>query len=155
MNSLFDIRERVIILTGGYGILGACMAKHLAKEGATVVILGRDPRKGAALVDAIRAEGGEALFVPADVLDKPSLERSEETILAKDTVYLAQYLRPSRTEPARQTIALDSFTYRVKSGDTLSGIAKKHHVTVAQLMKWNNLKSANRLRVGQTLEIYR
>lgn len=82
MNSLFDIRERVIILTGGYGILGACMAKHLAKEGATVVILGRDPRKGAALVDAIRAEGGEALFVPADVLDKPSLERSEETILA-------------------------------------------------------------------------
>ena len=80
---------------------------------------------------------------------------NEETILAKDTVYLAQYLRPSRTEPARQTIALDSFTYRVKSGDTLSGIAKKHHVTVAQLMKWNNLKSANRLRVGQTLEIYR
>ena len=82
MNSLFDIRERVIILTGGYGILGACMAKHLAKEGATVVILGRDPRKGAALVDAIRAEGGEALFVPADVLDKPSLERSEAAILA-------------------------------------------------------------------------
>ena len=80
---------------------------------------------------------------------------NEAAILAKDTVYLAQYLQPSRTEPDKQVFALDSFTYRVKSGDTLSGIAKKHHVTVAQLMKWNNLKSANRLRVGQRLEIYR
>lgn len=80
---------------------------------------------------------------------------NEEAILAKDTVYLAQYLQTSRTDPTKQVFALDSFTYRVKSGDTLSSIAKKHHVTVAQLMKWNNLKSANRLRVGQRLEIYR
>lgn len=80
---------------------------------------------------------------------------NEEAILAKDTVYLAQYLQTSRTDPTKQVFALDSFTYRVKSGDTLSTIAKKHHVTVAQLMKWNNLKSANRLRVGQRLEIYR
>lgn len=80
---------------------------------------------------------------------------NEEAILAKDTVYMAQYLQTSRTDPNKQVFALDSFTYRVKSGDTLSTIAKKHHVTVAQLMKWNNLKSANRLRVGQRLEIYR
>lgn len=80
---------------------------------------------------------------------------NEEAILAKDTVYMAQYLQKSHTDPNKQVFALDSFTYRVKSGDTLSTIAKKHHVTVAQLMKWNNLKSANRLRVGQRLEIYR
>lgn len=79
---------------------------------------------------------------------------NEEAILAKDTIYMAQYLQTSRTDPNKQVFALDSFTYRVKSGDTLSTIAKKHHVTVAQLMKWNNLKSANRLRVGQRLEIY-
>ena len=30
MNSLFSVKEKVILLTGGYGILGACMAKHLA-----------------------------------------------------------------------------------------------------------------------------
>ena len=34
MNSLFSVKEKVILLTGGYGILGACMAKHLAREGA-------------------------------------------------------------------------------------------------------------------------
>ncbi len=32
-------------------------------------------------------------------------------------------------------------TYTVKSGDTLSVIAKKHHVSVSNLQAWNNLKS--------------
>ena len=50
MNSLFSVKEKVILLTGGYGILGACMAKHLAREGAYVVILGRNEQKGSALV---------------------------------------------------------------------------------------------------------
>ena len=51
MNSLFSVKEKVILLTGGYGILGACMAKHLAREGAYVVILGRNEQKGSALVN--------------------------------------------------------------------------------------------------------
>ena len=62
MNSLFSVKEKVILLTGGYGILGACMAKHLAREGAYVVILGRNEQKGSALVNEIKAEGGEALW---------------------------------------------------------------------------------------------
>ena len=57
MNSLFSVKEKVILLTGGYGILGACMAKHLAREGAYVVILGRNEQKGSALVGEIKAEG--------------------------------------------------------------------------------------------------
>lgn len=83
MNSLFDVKERVILLTGGYGILGACMARHLAKEGAFVVILGRDERKGSALVDELRADGGEAFFLVSDVLDRGILERNREDIMAK------------------------------------------------------------------------
>lgn len=79
----------------------------------------------------------------------------EKAIIAKDTVYLAQYLKPSATNPSQQAFALDSFTYRVKSGDTLSGIAKRHNVTVSQLMKWNSLKNAHTLKIGQSLEIYR
>ena len=68
MNSLFSVKEKVILLTGGYGILGACMAKHLAREGAYVVILGRNEQKGSALVGEIKAEGGEALFLVSNVL---------------------------------------------------------------------------------------
>lgn len=42
--------------------------------------------------------------------------------------------------------------YKIKKGDTLSRIAAKHHVTVNDLKKWNNLKS-DMIREGQTLII--
>ena len=44
--------------------------------------------------------------------------------------------------------------YKVKSGDYLGKIAQKNHCTVAQLKKWNHLRS-DKLRVGQILYIYR
>lgn len=47
----------------------------------------------------------------------------------------------------------ERIVYKVKAGDYLGRIASRHHVTVAQIKKWNNLKS-NNLRVGQKLEIY-
>ena len=46
-----------------------------------------------------------------------------------------------------------SIRYKVRSGDNLSKIAARHHVTVVQLKKWNHL-SSNNLRVGQILTIY-
>ena len=44
--------------------------------------------------------------------------------------------------------------YKVKSGDYLGRIAGKYRCSVAQIKKWNGLKS-NNIRVGQTLRIYR
>ncbi|MDW8393176.1 MAG: LysM peptidoglycan-binding domain-containing protein [Chitinophagales bacterium] len=44
-------------------------------------------------------------------------------------------------------------TYTVKPGDNLSAIAARHRVTVAQLKKWNNLRSSL-IRPGQRLKIY-
>lgn len=43
--------------------------------------------------------------------------------------------------------------YKVKSGDYLGRIASRYGVSVNQIKKWNNLKSAN-IRAGQTLYIY-
>ena len=49
--------------------------------------------------------------------------------------------------------SVNGFTYyKVKSGDTLSGIAKKFHVTVKQIKAWNNLKS-DMIREGQKLRV--
>src|SRR5699024_66801 len=45
-----------------------------------------------------------------------------------------------------------STTYKVKSGDTLSHIASRHGVSVANLKKWNNL-SSDLIRVGQKLSV--
>lgn len=44
--------------------------------------------------------------------------------------------------------------YKIKNGDTLSGIAKKYHCSISQLQKWNGLKSTN-INAGRTLKIYR
>ncbi|OZI59782.1 M23 family metallopeptidase [Bordetella genomosp. 11] len=43
--------------------------------------------------------------------------------------------------------------YRVKSGDTLTQIAREHRQSVADLMRWNSLESANRIDVGQVLRV--
>jgi LysM repeat protein len=45
--------------------------------------------------------------------------------------------------------------YRVKAGDTLSGIALRHNHSVRDLMVLNNLRSENRIRAGQELRLYR
>lgn len=44
--------------------------------------------------------------------------------------------------------------YKVKKGDTLSGIAKRNHCSVKQLQKWNGLKGTN-IQIGKTLKIKR
>jgi membrane-bound lytic murein transglycosylase D len=43
--------------------------------------------------------------------------------------------------------------YKVRKGDTLSTIARRHHVTVGALMEWNHLRN-HRLRTGQKLTVY-
>ena len=43
--NLFDIKGRVAVITGGYGVLGSSMARCLANEGVHVVIVGRHEEK--------------------------------------------------------------------------------------------------------------
>ncbi|MBQ4287870.1 MAG: LysM peptidoglycan-binding domain-containing protein, partial [Bacteroidales bacterium] len=47
-----------------------------------------------------------------------------------------------------------TITYVVKKGDYLGRIASRYRVSVAQLKRWNNLRSDN-IRVGQRLYIHR
>ena len=54
--------------------------------------------------------------------------------------------------PAAPKPATKSKSYRVKSGDTLSQIAQRHHTTVAKIKKLNGLRS-DMIRVGQILKI--
>ena len=75
--NLYDLSGRVAVVTGGYGVLGGSMALFLARQGAKVAILGRTAEKGEAKAREIAAAtGGETIFLQADVLDKPALERA-------------------------------------------------------------------------------
>ena len=49
---------------------------------------------------------------------------------------------------------IEKIRYRVKSGDYLGKIAKKHKCTIKDIMLWNDLKSHS-IKVGQRLNIYK
>lgn len=70
-----DLEGRIALVTGATAGIGRAVATLLAQHGAEVVAHGRDPRRGAELVDAIRADGGTARFVAADLGDAQDVER--------------------------------------------------------------------------------
>ena len=75
-----------------------------------------------------------------------------------DTIQLVPRAEtPGQTQASTSSSSSGSnyITYRVKSGDTLSAIARKYHVSVANIVKWNKLKNPDRLSIDQRLKIYR
>lgn len=75
----------------------------------------------------------------------------------EDSVYrhkIDEYLNPTTIKKIKDDGDGERIVYRVKSGDYLGRIASKHRCSVAQIKRWNSLKSDN-LRVGQRLVIYR
>ena len=83
MNNLFDIKGQVVVITGGTGVLGRCIAAYLAKEGAKVVIMGRKAEVGEKIAAGIVAEGGECIFLKTDVMDEAVVKQNCADILAK------------------------------------------------------------------------
>ena len=75
-----------------------------------------------------------------------------EDSLAKHNA--AEYFNPVTLKKIKDGGDGERIVYRVKSGDYLGRIASRHRCTVAQIKRWNNLKS-NNIRVGQRLVIYR
>lgn len=67
--SVFDIKDQVVVITGGTGVLGREIGTYLAHEGARVVLLGRRQDVGEALAEGIRAQRGDAAFYVCDVTD--------------------------------------------------------------------------------------
>lgn len=80
-DALFSVAGKVAVVTGGNGILGGAMAKALALRGARVGILGRNQEKNERMVADIRAMGGEAMALSADVLSQPELESARQQVL--------------------------------------------------------------------------
>lgn len=77
----YNFNGQVAVVTGGAGVLCAAMCRVLAEAGAKVVVLGRRLEPAQRLADEIRAVGGEALALAADVCNRASVEAAAETIL--------------------------------------------------------------------------
>src|SRR5260370_28144822 len=74
--SVYDLTGRKALVTGGARGLGAGMAEALARAGAAVVIGDIREDSGEATADAIKKSGADAAFLPLDVTDDASWERT-------------------------------------------------------------------------------
>lgn len=83
MNNLFNIKDYVVVITGGTGILGRCIAKYLALEGAKVIIGGRKENVGAEIVSDIQSAGGQCEFVKMDVMNVEQMQQACDYIVSK------------------------------------------------------------------------
>lgn len=83
MNELFNIKDYVVVITGGTGVLGRCIAKYLALNGAKVIILGRKEEIGNKIVDDIIKAGGHAEFMKTDVMDSNAVQENCDAIIEK------------------------------------------------------------------------
>jgi len=82
-NDLFSLENKVIIVTGGTGVLGGSFVKGIADAGGIPVILGRNAAVAKQREDEINAGGGKAFSVVADVLEEADLIKARDLILEK------------------------------------------------------------------------
>jgi NAD(P)-dependent dehydrogenase (short-subunit alcohol dehydrogenase family) len=75
-----EFKDKVVVITGGSGILGKALAAAMVKQQAKVAIIGRNKTKAEAVAMEITDKGGTALAVEADVVNLESLHSAHETI---------------------------------------------------------------------------
>jgi NAD(P)-dependent dehydrogenase (short-subunit alcohol dehydrogenase family) len=78
----FSLKDKVIIVTGGTGILGNSFVNAIVEAGGSVGILGRNQKVAEERAEAINKNGGKAMPLVADVMDEEQLNVAKEKALA-------------------------------------------------------------------------
>src|SRR5204862_2051159 len=85
------VQDRVVIVTGGAGGIGAEACRAIAGEGGKVVVADLDATAARAVADAIVADGGAAVSVGVDVTDRPQvramIEQTVQTFGALNVIF--------------------------------------------------------------------
>ncbi|WP_276167057.1 SDR family oxidoreductase [Zobellia alginiliquefaciens] len=79
---MFDIENKIAVITGASGALAGSVAKSLAKSGAKLALLTRKRNSVQSLLDEIKTVGGHAKAYEADILSENSLENAKNEILS-------------------------------------------------------------------------
>ena len=72
---MFDLTDKIALVTGGNGGIGLGMARGLGQAGATVVLVGRNEEKSAAALRELQSLGVRAESLPANVTDEAAVQR--------------------------------------------------------------------------------
>jgi NAD(P)-dependent dehydrogenase (short-subunit alcohol dehydrogenase family) len=77
------LEGKVVLVTGGGSGIGRATAQVLARDGARVAVCDRNADGGRETVELVEAEGGEALFVEADVSKGEDMQRFVDAVVAR------------------------------------------------------------------------
>src|SRR5690349_2700878 len=106
-----SLTGRTALITGATSGIGRAIAEAYAAAGAHVAVSGRDPARGAEVVDGIRASGGAADFIAADL--GASIE-AVSTLASEATSALGRVdilVNNAGIFPASPTLSLDAATF--------------------------------------------
>ena len=130
----------------------ASLQWHTVKRGETLAAVARryrvsrtDLAQANRLSTRARLASGQQLLIPR----APSLSASSSLAATQRADAASSAEASVRLEPGELT----RITYRVRRGDTLSGIARRYQTTVADLKTWNRLRGT-RITAGDRLVIY-
>ncbi|MEI7743932.1 MAG: M23 family metallopeptidase, partial [Chloroflexota bacterium] len=124
-------------------------------QGVRIAVNGGNSADGLAAIDQ-RVDGSPGSFVPvvipADSIDAPVVDAppvADTGAFLADGTLLTGYTPQTAVDDGADTIV----KYKVKSGDTLSGVARRFGVSMMTLWWANKLKSKDALHIGQVLRI--
>lgn len=79
-----NVKNKVVLITGGAGGLGSVMAKYLCEHRAKVYLLDLDENKGKEVEEQLRKECGDVQFVKIDLTDEDSWKDTVSLIYEKE-----------------------------------------------------------------------
>lgn len=82
MDNQFSLAGKVIVVTGGTGILGKAFIDGIVEAGGAVGILGRNAQVAEERANAINEAGGKAIALVADVMNEVELVAAKDKLLA-------------------------------------------------------------------------
>lgn len=110
-----ELHNKLALVTGATGGIGAATARLLAAAGATVVVSGRDAERGKRTVQSIESAGGSASFVAADLTDLDSVRELAAQAGDVDILVNNAGIFPGQPTVAQDVESFDaSFTANVR-----------------------------------------
>jgi len=79
----FDLTERVAVVTGGVGLLGAEFCKTLAEAGAAVAVVGLNESAAQGVAESLRNIGYNALAISSDITQPDSVKAAVEQVVSE------------------------------------------------------------------------